>query len=121
MLKFLAAIDPSMYLFCRMGHQDIRDKVEKIRLWFVKHETPQPEIRRAYDKLLELLKEGAARNMVIDNRRCSDHYEVFSRFVYRIDKIENPAITVPYENDETPEELYDRQRNLIRIQLLVRK
>lgn len=106
-----------MYLFCNMGHKEIRDTIEKIRMWFEKHETAQPELRRAYTKLQELLKEGAIRNMVISGRRCSEHCEVYGRFNYRIDKIENPALKVPYENDESPEMLYQKLRNLIRIQL----
>jgi len=105
-----------------MGKAEIVDNIEQIRLWFEKNEEVQPQLlRRAYMRLLALLKEGASRHMVVSRARCSEHLEVYQRFVYRIDKIEDPDKVIPYENDETVDELYNKLRNVVRICLRERE
>lgn len=105
-----------------MGRAEIVENVERIRLWFEKNEEVQPQlVRRAYTRLLALLSEGAARHMVISRARCSEHLEVYRRFLYRIDKIEDPGKEIPYENNESVDDLYNKLRNIVRICLRERE
>lgn len=106
----------------KMGKAEIAENIEQIRLWFEKNEKVQPQLlRRAYMRLLALLTEGAARHMVISRARCSEHLEVYQRFVYRIDKIEDPGKDIPYENNESVDDLYNKLRNVVRICLRERE
>lgn len=105
-----------------MGRAEIVQNIEQIRLWFERNEQVQPQLlRRAYMRLLALLAEGAARHMVVSRARCSEHLEVYRRFIYRIDKIEDPGRQIPYENDESADDLYNKLRNIVRICLRERE
>lgn len=106
----------------KMGKAEIVENIEQIRLWFEKNEVVQPQlVRRAYMRLLALLTEGTARHMIVSRARCSEHLEVYRRFIYRIDKIEDPNKVIPYENDESVDELYNKLRNVVRICLRERE
>jgi len=105
-----------------MGKAEIVENVEQIRLWFEKNEEVQPQlVRRAYTRLLALLAEGAARHMIISRARCSEHLEVYRRFLYRVDRIEDPSKEIPYENNESADDLYNKLRNIVRICLRERE